>query len=200
MAELKTKNLIVQIGETKYKMVGSKLEDICAELGISEERFVELLARDFFCPTLTAAPTSSTLTYTDSDGSVNHFQVGQPCRWADGSNYRMALCLDITTTSAAWYILPNSLSQLSDDTTHRLVTDAEKNTWNGKYTKPSTGIPKTDLASAVQTSLGKADTALQSHQDISGKISGDGNITNIAVVSVLPSSPNAKTMYVVLKS
>lgn len=29
------------------------------------------------------------------------------------------------------------------------------------YTKPSTGIPKTDLASAVQTSLGLADTALQ---------------------------------------
>ena len=35
-----------------------------------------------------------------------------------------------------------------------------KNT--GTYSKPSGGIPKTDLASAVQTSLGKADTALQS--------------------------------------
>lgn len=32
---------------------------------------------------------------------------------------------------------------------------------SGKYTKPSGGIPKTDLASAVKTSLGKADTALQ---------------------------------------
>jgi len=31
----------------------------------------------------------------------------------------------------------------------------------GTYRKPSGGIPKTDLASAVQTSLGKADTALQ---------------------------------------
>lgn len=31
----------------------------------------------------------------------------------------------------------------------------------GTYSKPSGGIPKTDLASAVQTSLGKADTALQ---------------------------------------
>ena len=31
----------------------------------------------------------------------------------------------------------------------------------GAYVKPSTGIPKTDLASDVQTSLGKADTALQ---------------------------------------
>jgi hypothetical protein len=32
----------------------------------------------------------------------------------------------------------------------------------GAYVKPSGGIPKTDLAAAVQTSLGKADTALQS--------------------------------------
>jgi Cu/Ag efflux protein CusF len=30
-----------------------------------------------------------------------------------------------------------------------------------KYTKPGTGIPSTDLTTAVQTSLGKADTALQ---------------------------------------
>lgn len=32
----------------------------------------------------------------------------------------------------------------------------------GTYSKPSGGIPKSDLSSAVQTSLGKADTALQS--------------------------------------
>ena len=30
-----------------------------------------------------------------------------------------------------------------------------------KYEKPAGGMPKTDLASGVQTSLGKADTALQ---------------------------------------
>ncbi len=35
----------------------------------------------------------------------------------------------------------------------------------GDYSKPSGGIPKTDLASAVQTSLGKADTALQSYTE-----------------------------------
>lgn len=33
------------------------------------------------------------------------------------------------------------------------------------YQKPSGGIPKTDLASTVQTSLGKADTALQSYTE-----------------------------------
>lgn len=42
------------------------------------------------------------------------------------------------------------------------ITSSNISTWNGKYAKPSGGIPKTDLASAVQTSLGLADTALQS--------------------------------------
>ena len=37
-----------------------------------------------------------------------------------------------------------------------------KNT--GTYSKPTGGIPKTDLANTVQASLGKADTALQEHQ------------------------------------
>lgn len=55
-------------------------------------------------------------------------------------------------------------SDLVDDTnkTNKFVTSAEKTTWDGKYSKPTGGIPKSDLASAVQTSLGKADTALQS--------------------------------------
>ena len=38
-----------------------------------------------------------------------------------------------------------------------------KNT--GTYSKPSGGIPKTDLTSTVQTSLDKADTALQSYTE-----------------------------------
>lgn len=33
--------------------------------------------------------------------------------------------------------------------------------WNAKYDKPSGGIPSSDMASAVQTSLGKADAAYQ---------------------------------------
>lgn len=41
-----------------------------------------------------------------------------------------------------------------------------QSTANGKYSKPSGGIPKSDLAEAVQTSLDKADSAIQSHQTI----------------------------------
>lgn len=39
----------------------------------------------------------------------------------------------------------------------------------GGYEPPVNGIPKSDLAEDVRQSLSKADTALQAHQDISGK-------------------------------
>lgn len=44
---------------------------------------------------------------------------------------------------------------------YSLPTTANQTAWSAKYDKPSGGIPKTDLADAVQTSLGKADTAYQ---------------------------------------
>ena len=45
---------------------------------------------------------------------------------------------------------------------YSIPTTAKQSGWDAKYNKPSGGIPKSDLASDVQTSLGKADTALQS--------------------------------------
>jgi hypothetical protein len=97
--------------------------------------------------------------------------------------------------------VPKALSELSQDASHRLVTDTEKAAWNAKsnfsgdyndlrnkpnipspvtestvsgwgftkntgtYSKPSNGIPKSDLSSDVQSSLNKADTALQSYEE-----------------------------------
>ena len=72
-------------------------------------------------------------------------------------------------------------SYSSTSTTKAATPNAVKSAYdlaNGKYTLPSGGIPKADLASAVQTSLGKADTALQSHQDISGKLDKTGDASN----------------------
>lgn len=76
-----------------------------------------------------------------------------------------------TTTTSPSYIknkptIPTIPTDIVKYTTQNL-TDAEKtqaraNIGAGTYSKPSSGIPATDLASAVQTSLGKADTALQS--------------------------------------
>lgn len=63
------------------------------------------------------------------------------------------------------------------------VTTDDKTAWNAKYNKPSSGIPKSDLASAVQVSLGKADSALQEHQDISGK----ANVPTFSQYTILTS-------------
>ncbi len=51
-----------------------------------------------------------------------------------------------------------------------------------KYTRPESGIPKSDMASDVQDSLHKADAALQEHQDISGKLdkTGDAGSTTVS--------------------
>lgn len=49
----------------------------------------------------------------------------------------------------------------SDGRWVKSLSQSDRIKWGAKYSKPSTGIPKTDLASAVQTSLGKADTAYQ---------------------------------------
>ena len=56
-------------------------------------------------------------------------------------------------------------------TTDKTVVGAinELQSGKGTYSKPGSGIPKSDLSSNVQSSLDKADTALQTHQDISGK-------------------------------
>ena len=88
-------------------------------------------------------------------------------------------------------------SDLVDDNNsgNKFVTTSEKSTWNAKYDKPVGGIPKTDLASDVQTSLGKADTALQQHQDISGKEDKSNKVTSISSSSTDTEYPTAKCVY-----
>lgn len=52
---------------------------------------------------------------------------------------------------------------------------------NAKYTKPSSGIPKSDLDAGVKASLDKADTALQSHQSLAdyAKLNGANTFTKL---------------------
>lgn len=45
--------------------------------------------------------------------------------------------------------IPTSLSELADDAAHRVVSDSEILTWNAKYSKPSAGIPASDIAPGV---------------------------------------------------
>lgn len=68
--------------------------------------------------------------------------------------------------NADWNATSGKARILNKPTIPTAVTESTVAGWGftkntGTYSKPSTGIPKSDLASAVQTSLGKADTAVQ---------------------------------------
>lgn len=84
--------------------------------------------------------------------------------------------------------IPTKTSELTNDSNFATTSQV-----NAKYTLPPGGIPKSDLASSVQTSLGKADTALQSAPvtSVNGKT---GDVQLVASdVGALPTS----TKYVV---
>lgn len=51
--------------------------------------------------------------------------------------------------------VPTQLSQLTEDTDHRLVSDAEKDFWDNKYDFPDGGIPASDLAPGVMPDLSR---------------------------------------------
>lgn len=106
-----------------------------------------------------------------------------------------------TNSSADDYIKnkPTSLNQFSDDATHRLVTDAEKSTWNGKQNAltfdntPTTdsnnpvksGGVKTYVDNAIQDVMevaeGKTNNYVISDVAISGYANGSFNSTNATI-------------------
>lgn len=62
------------------------------------------------------------------------------------------------------------------------------------YVKSTDGIPKSDLDATVQSSLDKADSSLQKHQDISGKLDKIGDASNTTVTfSEASARENVKT-------
>lgn len=81
-------------------------------------------------------------------------------------------------------------SELSSTSENPVQNKVIKSALDGKgtYSKPSGGIPKSDLASEVQTSLGKADTAVQTAQGAgnAGKflvVGANGNITLVTMTA-----------------
>lgn len=83
------------------------------------------------------------------------------------------------------------LNALNSGATTALIQQitTNQNAIAGKYSKPSGGIPKTDMTSAVQTSLGKADSAVQSPTSIAAVWSG----TRAAYDAIVTKDPN--TLY-----
>jgi len=93
---------------------------------------------------------------TDIDLS-NYLQTSDIADWAKAAtkpSYTAAEVGALPNDTA----IPTKVSDLTDDSCH--------------YTKPGGGIPKTDLAADVRTSLAKADTAIQDLTEVETAISG----------------------------
>ena len=165
-------------------------KSIYAELDLSLERFVELLGRDFYCPTLNSAPTSTTRTYQDTDESVNTFQIGQPCRWkeSDGT-YRLAVLADMTSSSATWYKLPVKVSELTNDAGYTTETQlnnalsakqdvigdlADIRSGAAKGATALQSIPSEYITETELTNKGYATTS-SVNSALNGKVDKDGN-------------------------
>lgn len=165
------------------------------------------------------------------DGVDGHTPVKGTDYWTASDKAEVvaeaAAAIDLTSYAKKNEV-PTKTSQLTNDsgflTSHQDISGKQdkatleadvaakgftKNT--GTYSKPTGGIPKADLAEAVQTSLGKADTALQEHQSLAAyrtaaaqdvidsgkvdKVTGKGLSTNDytaaakAKVDAIPANP-----------
>ena len=107
----------------------------------------------------------------------------------------------ITSTNKLDYSLLSNTPTIPSEVTESTVSGWGFTKNSGTYNKPSTGIPKTDLASEVQASLGKADSALQSYTETdpvfsasaaagikstditnwNGKTNNKGTVTSVAI-------------------
>lgn len=118
-------------------------------------------------PSLALGETSSTAYAGDKGKALADKLAGI----AAGAEVNVQSDWNVTDTASDAYIK-------NKPTIPSAVTESTVSGWGftkntGTYSKPSGGIPKTDLASAVQTSLGKADTALQEHQSLDNYVKTD---------------------------
>ena len=74
--------------------------------------------------------------------------------------------------------IPTQLSQLSDDSTHRLVTDTEKTAWNGKQSKiTASGILKGDGTGGVSAAVAGVDYMSATNPRGTGTFAVGNNVT-----------------------
>lgn len=91
------------------------------------------------------------------DNTVAHITAEERTKW-NGRYQKPATGIPLTHLEAfVQEVINNSASDAelsahtSDDVVH--ITNAERLTWNAKYLKPTTGVPLTDLDSAVQNRI-----------------------------------------------
>lgn len=140
------------------------------EIGISFDRFVELLDRDAYTPSLDTPPLDTTLSYTDTDGSVCMFRVGQACVYRTSSiedGYGMAFLKAVVDGKAVWQDIGAVLERASE----AVRTAEEANAYaKAAYTNSNEAVDTANVAKAAVAALeGLADTD-QAQQTLAGQV------------------------------
>ena len=167
--------------------VPSKLSDLTNDSGFITSGGLATVATTGSYDDLEDKPTASSLgAYVLPSGGIPSSDLSSAVQTSLGKADTALQSAPVTSvngqTGAVTVSVPSALSDLTNDI--------------GAYTMPSGGIPLSDLASAVRTSLGKADTALQSAPVTSvngatGAVTGLQTTSNL-VTSVSSSSTNAQ--------
>lgn len=153
------------------------------------------------------------------DGSSSQIQIRNGAGGGDSSQVKQDLQAEIARATSAENALQNNINSVNSRVDH-IVEDAPEALdtlfeiaeklhdeedavaaltleISQKYTKPATGIPSSDMSESVRASLSKADTALQEHQDISGKadladlatVATTGEYSDLLNKPVIPTVP-----------
>lgn len=153
----------------------------------------------------TATVTGSSVLWTlDYEISLPVFTAEQQAAIDSGVNSTKVGNYDshISNTSNPHNVTAAQIGAVRYDTASQGLSGTQKqnartNIGAGTYSVPSGGIPKTDLASGVQSSLDKADSALQNHQSVVnsaptlswGNTSTVGSVGGTALTVKMPSNP-----------
>lgn len=111
------------ISKIKVDNTEIAIKQIYEKVGISLERFKELLERDFYVPTLGSAPTSETVSYLNTAGETAPFRIGQMCRVANSSSdvgYDFYVLHALADGVAAWDVVDGYAIRLLDEVEEEL--------------------------------------------------------------------------------
>lgn len=106
---------------------------------------------------------------------------------------------DGTTSTKGIVQLEDSVTSTS--TTKAATPNSVKSAWdlaNGKYSKPASGIPKTDLDTSVKTSLNNADSALQSVPDATTSTKGIVQLNNSTTSTLTTQAATANAVKIAM--
>ena len=138
-----------------------------------------------FTNEIAVANATLTVTHTDLDGNQT-VEDAKPIKYrgtALGANLvRAGLIVLMRYDGTAWNIiggLDQDLSGKQDVISDLSAIRSGASAGSTAYQKPSGGIPMVDMEASVQQSLGKAESALQDHQDISGKADKTATVSDI---------------------